>query len=260
VAEALFRIPALLAACCLVAGVRAEPASSGERMATYVTALQARLDPRAASALERIDGDARRLLAARAYLRAGAALPEKWSWGAERIDAFEGSDRQKALLAEIARVRSEFERANPGYTLFVNARVRSLDEQIESWNRTASVAAAAANLEAATRIFMTAAHWPVLPGERFMRRFQAFLESYVPDPTATVAAPGLSPHGQMSAVDFHVYHGDVPVAEPETAQIVPTWDGQHWTERLADAVTRSGARFKGPLAEPREPWHYQYVE
>jgi hypothetical protein len=257
---AVIGVLAILAMVGFAATARSESVpESSDPFGLYVREIEKRIDPRAASALERIDGAGRQLLAARAYLRAGATIGNRWSWTDEQIGAFEGSDAQKALLAEIELVRSEFERTNPGYTLFVNEKVRSLDEQLANWNRTESVAAAAANLEVATRAFLTAAHWPVSPGERFMRGFAEFLESHVPEPTPTLAAPGLSPHGQMSAVDFHVYQGDVPVAEPEAAQIETTWDAQGWTERLAAAVARSGAKFKGPLAAPREPWHYQYL-
>src|SRR5690606_40713120 len=36
-----------------------------------------------------ISGLERRLLAVRSYLRAGPQLPEKWSWTAQQIEAFE---------------------------------------------------------------------------------------------------------------------------------------------------------------------------
>jgi hypothetical protein len=251
---------ALLAASWLAAVAGSEPAPvAGDRVAIYIAELQRRIDPRAAAALDRIDGVGRRLLALRAYLRAGTTLDERWSWTDEQIRAFEGSAHQTALLAEIALVRLQFERANPGYTLFVNEKVRSLDAQLENWDRTESVAVAGSSLEAATMTFLAAAHWPPPSSQRFMRNLAAFLESHQPDPAPTLAAPGLSPHGQMGAVDFHVYQGDSPVAEPDAAQIAPIWDGQRWSERLASAVARSGARFNGPLAAPREPWHYQYV-
>ena len=87
----------------------------------------------------------------------------------------------------------------------------------------------------------------------------AFLQAQTPEPKPTLAAPGLSLHGQMHAVDFHVYKGDLEVAVPEAATIESVWDGQGWGERLAAAVRQSAAKFKGPLATPREPWHYQYT-
>jgi hypothetical protein len=258
--RATFGVLAILATAGFATIARSEPVpASGNRLAIYITELEKRIDPRAASALGRIDGAGRQLLAARAYLRAGTTIDDRWSWTDEQIRAFEGSESQKALLAQIARVRAEFEHANPDYTLFVNEKVRSLEEQLENWNRTESVAAAASNMEAVTAAFLASAHWPMPPGERTVSNLASFLESYVPEPTPTLAAPGLSPHGQMGAVDFHVYKGDIPVAEPEAAQIESIWDAQGWTGKLATAVARSGAKFKGPLATPREPWHYQYL-
>ena len=69
--------------------------------------------------------------------------------------------------------------------------------------------------------------------------------------------PGLSPHGQMNAVDFHVYRGEQEIATPDSATIETVWTAQGWGDRLARAVRESGARFSGPLEVPREPWHYR---
>ncbi|HKY00618.1 MAG TPA: hypothetical protein VJL86_12960, partial [Steroidobacteraceae bacterium] len=66
----------VVAATTLAAGfARAEPAAAD--IEAVLAALTAGLDPRAASTLERIDGTGRRLLAARAYLRAGLRLGER---------------------------------------------------------------------------------------------------------------------------------------------------------------------------------------
>jgi hypothetical protein len=230
----------------------------GQRLAAYVSGLRDLVDPRAASALERVDGIGRQLLAARSYLRAGTGIGDRWSWTAEQISAFEGSADQQGLLEQIDAVRSAFEQANPGYTLFVNERVRSLDEQLSNWNGNDSVAAAAANLESAAQAFLAKSGWPA-PGEQIVRGLAAFLQSQTPEPRPTLAAPGLSAHGQMHAVDFHVYKGDLEVAVPEAATIESIWEAQGWGERLAAAVRQSGAKFTGPLAAPREPWHYQYT-
>lgn len=75
---------------------------------------------------------------------------------------------------------------------------------------------------------------------------------------ATVAAPGLSPHGQMRAVDFQVHQGDRIVAGPRTATIAADWDAAGWSAKLDAAVRAAGNRFIGPLASPREPWHFTY--
>jgi hypothetical protein len=36
------------------------------------------------------------------------------------------------------------------------------------------------------------------------------------------------------------------------------WDSEGWTEKVRAAVTRASMKFTGPLASPREPWHYDY--
>ena len=198
----------------------------------------------------------RRLLALRSYLRSGERLAERWSWSQEQIAAYAGSPEQQELDAEIARVRAEFEQANPGYTLFVNPQVRSLDIQLANWGRNESVAAAAARLlqDATT-------HFRGRPGggTEGPAALAAFLHGYVPEPMPTVAAPGLSPHGQMRAIDFQVHRGDEIVAGPDTRTVDTTWLQEGWGGRLDAAVRAASRQFIGPLASPREPWHYTYT-
>ena len=175
----------------------------------------------------------------------------------QQIQAFEGSAEQQALLREIGIVRATFERMNPGYTLFVNERVRSLDEQLEQWNRNDSVAAAASNLESSTAALLEASGWPPAGTDRTLRRLAEFLSSHKPDPTPTLAAPGLSAHGQMNAVDFHVYRGDTR-RRAGGLNVASTWT-RRLERRLRLAISESGAKFRGPLTKPREPWHYEYA-
>jgi hypothetical protein len=49
------------------------------------------------------------------------------------------------------------------------------------------------------------------------------------------------------------------VAGPKTATIPQDWDQSGWTARLDAAVRAASNRFVGPLATPREPWHYTYT-
>ena len=226
-----------------------------------LTALSARLDPRAAEALARLDGPGRQLLAARSYLRGSYSLADRWSWSQEQIAAYQGSLAQQQLDAQIDLVRKSFEANNPGYTLFVNPQVRSLDTQIERWNTNASVAQAAEQLLADAIVFIAAVPAPVAgedaPADP--ERLEQFLISYSPLPTPTIAAPGLSPHGQMRAVDFQVLEGDRPVAGPDTATIESEWLEAGWRDKLLAAVIDSAAAFAGPLEIPDEPWHYNYL-
>jgi hypothetical protein len=100
-------------------------------------------DPRVAGTLPRIPDLGRRLLALRSYLRAGPTLPERWSWSEREICEFERTPEFRDAQAELDRVTAAFATAFPGYTLYVNREVRSLDVQIERWNENASVDAAA---------------------------------------------------------------------------------------------------------------------
>jgi hypothetical protein len=205
-------VPGLLIAVALLAVAHADEPAVVPELDRMVVALALRTDARVGDAMPRIEGVGGRLLALRSYLRSGESLAERWSWTQERIAAFEGSPEQQELQAEIRRVREVFERANPGYELFVNPQVRSLDIQLVNWNRNESV-----------------------------------------------AAPGLSPHGQMRAIDFQVHRGAEIVAGPDTQSIVSQWDQGGWSARLDSAVREASRKFIGPLASPREPWHYTYT-
>jgi hypothetical protein len=74
-----------------------------------------------------------------------------------------------------------------------------------------------------------------------------------------LAAPGLSLHGQSKALDFQVRAGDRLIAGPDTATVARVWEGQGWASKLAAAINASSKRFKGPLATPNEPWHFEYT-
>jgi hypothetical protein len=240
---------------------RAASIEADARIEQLVDAAAVHLDPRAAAALERIDALGPRLLALRSYLRAGASLDPRWSWTDEEIAQYGGSALQQALDAEIARVRAEFESANPGYTLWANPQVRSLDLQLQRWNENTTVAAAGEAMLAAARAAMTAAmaperaDRPAPPGRGV---FEAWLAGYVPEPTPPLAAPGLSAHGRMSAVDFQVWRDEQVVAGTSVGDVEAVWNAGGWRERLQRAVRESSQQFHGPLAVPDEPWHYDY--
>ncbi len=234
------------------------PAAADELVAAHLAALRDTLDARAAAALDRIEGLGPRLLAARSYLRSTARLPERWSWTQEQIDAYQGSPAQALLVAEIARVREVFEAGNPGYTLFVSPQVRSLDIQLQHWNQNRSVADAGSNLLEALRGIVGAKGFPAPGNKEALTRFSQALKAHKLEPTPALAAPGLSPHGQMHAVDFQVRQGVLTVAGPSTAQVQAIWLGQGWRDRLETAIRHASDKFRGPLQNPDEPWHYDY--
>jgi hypothetical protein len=255
-AAARLLLPGLLTAVVLLASAHADEPAVVSELDMLAAELALKADVRVGDALPHIEGVGSRLLALRSYLRSGERLAERWSWTTEQIAAFEGSLEQQELQAEIRRVREVFERANPGYELFVNPQVRSLDIQLANWNRNESVAAASARL-----LRDVVAHLGADADDNAAREdsLAAFLISYTPEPIPTVAAPGLSPHGQMRAIDFQVHRGAEIVAGPDTQTIASQWDRGGWSARLASAVREASRKFIGPLASPREPWHYTYT-
>lgn len=250
-------VAAALAAAALACGsAHAQPASPtiDERIA----ALAEGLDPRAAAVLPAIHGTGRRLLAARAYLRNAGRIGERWSWTAAQAAEFAGSAEGRALESAIARVACAFAAANPGYALWVNPEFRSLELQLERWNANYRVGRAGDDLLAQVTRGLAEAERrnPAAPaGAADLRRL---LEDARPDPVPTLAAPGLSLHGRMRAVDFQVTADGAIVAGTDSASIRAAWIASGWKERLRAAVAAADAGFHGPLAVPDEPWHYEF--
>jgi hypothetical protein len=233
-------------------------AAGDELAAQYFIGVRLQLDPRAQSAIQQIDGLGRQLLAARGYLRAGSALDKRWSWTQDRIDNYPGSAGQIALDAEISRVRTAFEKDNPGYTLFVNPQVRSLDLQILRWNENASITEASDRMAAELEAALRAPGFPPPGTVAGTSRFRALLINHRPQPIPTLAAPGLSAHGRMSAVDFQVQRGNIIIADADSTKVQSVWIAEGWREKLQAAVRSASVHFEGPLASPVEPWHYNY--
>ncbi len=238
------------------AAALAEPVEP--RTESVLSALAAEMDPRAAATLASIDGTGRRLLAARAYLRSSAQVAERWSWSASEAAAFEVSPEKSALDAAIARVRCGFEAANPGYTLWVNPEFRSLDLQVERWNEYESVGRAGENLLAAARQLLSAEVPGSVVTAQEVAALRSLLLDHQPEPIPTLAAPGLSPHGRMRAVDFQVESSGRIVAGTDSAAIASEWIAAGWKARLKAAINSADAGFRGPLATPDEPWHYEF--
>ena len=242
----------LLATACTAA------AAGDDVLQRHFSALRTQLDPRAQAVLERIRDPGRQMLAARAYLRAGTTLDGRWSWTQEQIARYAGSPAQIRFDAEISKVRQVFEQQNPGYTLFVNPDVRSLDLQLQRWNENRSVGQAALRLESVVRTALGNPAFPVPGTAAAATQFAMLLREHRPQPIPTLAAPGLSAHGQMSAVDFQVKRGSRLIAGPDSSHVGAVWIAQGWRDRLHTAVTAASTHFIGPLVSPAEPWHYDY--
>ena len=78
----------------------------------------------------------------------------------------------------------------------------------------------------------------------------------IPKPTS--AAPGLSEHGRLKAIDFVILKGHVVIAKTNTEKEIldQQWETPGWTRKLKEAVTQSQSVLTGPLKSPYEPWHY----
>ncbi|MGO9947918.1 MAG: hypothetical protein ACLPWG_13830 [Steroidobacteraceae bacterium] len=230
----------------------AESASDAVQEAWVVQA-SAGLPPPILDTLHRIVGADRRLLALRAYLRAGGALSERWSWSQEQLSAYAETPQGKAAAIHINAVAVAFTAVNPGFTLQVNQQPRSLELQISHWNENGSVGTSAAALVHAIDRRFTATRTPPTGDE--LRRM---LMQWPTDGTVALAAPGLSAHGQGHAYDFQVVqHGQV-IAGTNVASAHRQWDAAGWTQKLHAAVSVAGNHFVGPLESPYEPWHYAY--
>jgi len=234
-------------------------AASSDAAAAYATAAAATLPEQVRDALRSIDGEPRRLLATRAYLRADKSLTTRWSWSARRIDEYQRSNEYQVLLDAVAKVCARFEAQNPGYSLFVNTQVRSLDLQLRRWNENRGVAKAAERIHAMADAELRTGRYPATPDEKATRRFVAFLRNLPAAVPVPLAAPGLSLHGQSRAMDFQVRRGNQTVAGTEVASVAGVWEKQGWARRLERAVDPAQGVFVGPLKMPNEPWHYEYV-
>jgi hypothetical protein len=212
------------------------------------------LPPPVLDALAQIAGADRRLLALRSYLKAGDGLNERWSWSEEQQLTYPSTAEGKTASVELDAVAAAFAAANPGFTLRVNRAPRSLEAQIIAWNDNESVAAAAAACGNALERRFGAAH-----ARSTAAALRLALLDWQPNHRATLAAPGLSAHGQARAFDFQVERGAELVAGTDSASARTQWDAAGWTQKLHTAVGAAGAHFSGPLQSPYEPWHYAYV-
>lgn len=206
--------------------------------------------------LEKIDETGRRMLALRSYLRAGSSLADRWSWTKEQITAFEGTPEQKALLAAVEAVGAHFAAANPGFGLYVNIKVRSLDDQIAAWNNNDSVGDAARELDNA--LVNRFGKEGVAPFTIDIEDFAEWLRRYQLRQRANLAAPGLSAHGRAQAIDFQIARDGRVIASADSRQIETVWKKDGWTEKLKASMDAAGPAFHGPLTNPDEPWHYDY--
>ena len=222
---------------------------------TRIEALIADLTPTVAKeAIRDIEEPARKLLALRSYLRAVKGLSDRWSWTEEEIAAFQGSPEQTGLLEEIDRIKTHFAEQNPGYELYTNTRVRSLDVQIKHWNENESVGVAAQELLAALQAEFLSAEDEPLDRDKLSHWLRGFRNTE----RAHVAAPGPTRHGRAHAIDFQIMKDGSIYAGADSDKIETVWRAEGWDEALKTSISAAGPSFTGPLTSPDEPWHYDY--
>jgi hypothetical protein len=229
-------------------------ATPDAKLDAYFNAVAQTFPAKVQEALRMIGNPARKLLALRRYVRSARGLEAKWVWSQDQITAYLASPQYAQVRLEIDKVRKKFEELNPGFTLGVSP-IRNLNRQVALWNGNSTVHSAAEDLT--RKCLQEIANYPDAPDAASTEKFRTFLGHSAVHPEPTSAAPGLSDHGQMRAVDFVVIQGHRTVADTATSTIPSQWDTPGWTKKLNDAVTLSKSRFVGPLQHPREPWHYR---
>jgi len=250
------RVGIVAIAALLLAPLQMAVASMDHALDEYLQHIADSLPGKTAEALKQIDGTPRRLLAARAYLRAGDTLRSRWSWTTSEIQSHARSPEYRALLAETEKVRARFEAQNPGYTLYANTEARSLELQIVRFNTNPSVGRVATTLYKQAVAELAKPAYDAADQAAAVERFKQFLAGWRPSIPAPLAAPGISRHGQLRAIDFQIMKGGAIVAATETGTVKRNWDAPGWTKKLQAAT--QGSNFRGPLQSPYEPWHYEY--
>lgn len=225
------------------------------KLSTYQSAVARTFPPKVHEALRMIGHPPLQLLALRRYVRKAGHLDAQWAWSHQQIRGYETGPQGARVRAEIEKVKRKFEELNPGYTLGVSPP-RDLARQVRFWNGNHTVHAAAASIRAKCLQELGMAGYPEMPGAGDIERFRAFLGRCEVHPEPTSAAPGLSDHGQMHAVDFIIMQGHRKIADTISARILIDWVMPGWDRKLKAAVKDSGSLFGGPLPHPPEPWHY----
>ena len=258
------QIGAAFACYWIVSGLGFASAAAGPetRLRLYMQAAAHSLPSQQLNALTKIKDNNRRYLAMTYYLRAGDSITSRWSWTTTQINDYAESVEFKETLAEIEKITTRFAADNPKYQLYANTQIRSLEEQLSRWQAVRSIGIAASQLqkdalEELSQKFYATSQTPL--SDATVERFRQFLVTWRAASPPTLAAPGLSLHGQGRAYDFQIrdLRGRT-IAGADTATIKVIWDGQGWAKKLASAVQASSSKFVGPLAMPREPWHYEY--
>jgi hypothetical protein len=229
------------------------------RLVRYSDAVSKPLDRRIRGALSMINAGPRRLLALKYYLQRGGAIGGLWAWTEREIVAYRRSIEYRLANAEVDKVRMVFARQNPGYTLTAQKDARTLQDQVDLWNKTPGIQTAGEALWKTALVAVRTPHYPDTLTSTSVARFRQMLLAARARPALSVALPGFSHHGQLRAYDFVIWRDGKIVAGTDIYSIQSQWIASGWSDRLRQAVYTASGRFDGPLQAPHEPWHYTYL-
>jgi hypothetical protein len=194
------------------------------------------------------------LLALRRYLRMGGLrVHAQWAWTPEQQQRLSQSGSAKLLMDAARKVQLNFAARNPGCSLVISP-LRSLESQVEKWDKNDTVSQAGQRLVSEMERVLATPEFPYPPTSTAAVVFSHKLRAAHVHPEPSSAAPGTSDHGQGRAVDFVVRNGQRTVADTKTAQITAIWKAGGWEKKLIAAA--QGTRLAGPLQHPYEPWHW----
>ena len=192
-----------LAALLLPTATRSE-LDRAAQLKTYMHMAAGSLGAPQRAALAKIEDDDKRDLAMTYYLRAGVNISSRWSWTAAQIENYQKSAAHAAALGELERIRSAFAENHPGYQLYANTQIRSLEEQLQRWQEVRSIAAPATQLRNDALAHLAEHSYVLVPDAVSRKRFIGYLITWRASAAPSLAAPGLSLHGRGRAYDFQV--------------------------------------------------------
>jgi hypothetical protein len=198
-------------------------------------------------------------MALRRYLRyqdqkGATGIHDNWAWTARDAEQKLKLEPAKGLIAKAETVLRNFAAHNKGYTLALSP-LRSLAKQVELWNKNTDVQNIGTTVKAEMLKELGQEKYVSPPTDANIKDFATKLLQRQIKPEPGNAAPGLSAHGQMRAVDFVVMSGSTTVATTDTSTSQNVWRDKGWAGKLADEATSAG--LKGPLLIPDEPWHWE---
>lgn len=207
---------------------------------------------------------------------------KKWAWDDEKVAdilASESGTQMRDHIDAVALNFREQDTSSAEYTLGTGSLRRSLNTQINLYKSNWSVLKFAPALLTKLTKELQDGRYPDPPDAANAKKFYRFLRKTKLDKvrkneesawktSPTNAAPGLSDHGRLSAVDFVIKRRGNAHLGADSSQI-PLWrrsvrGATSFAARLKNAIEELNLRspaavFDGPLVSPDEPWHYTYL-